>query len=264
MFKKIYYINLDHRTDRKKNVEEQLAKINFNGPVERISAAYGKNLDLSLIPSNLFTRGAIEATTKKNDIENTMSMTKGGMGVAMSQKWIYEKVLYGPDDYVLIMEDDITVTDNFMANLQKTLKKIPEYDILWLGYHVKTNHWVSDIQDTGLDIPEKLWGLFGYIINKKAAKRLIEIFPISDQIDTEIPQVFPDLKVYAMRENERLILSDLSQEATKFGTDIQFDREPFKNIIEGFQNIYNFTNDKLMVCVICIIIIFCFIFYYKK
>ena len=175
MFKKIYYINLDHRVDRKKNVETQLSKIKFKGPVERISAAYGKNLDLSLIPSNLFTDLAVKSTTQKNDIGNTMSMTKGGMGVSISQRWIYEKVLTGTEDYALIMEDDITITNNFMNDLEKVISQIPEYDILWLGYHVKTNHWVSDIQETGLDIPEKLWGLFGYIINKKAAKRLIEI-----------------------------------------------------------------------------------------
>jgi hypothetical protein len=222
-----------------------------------------KNLDLSLIPSNLFTKEAVQATTEKTEIENTSSMTKGGMGVAISQRWIYEKVLYGIEDYVLIIEDDITITDNFMENLEKTIKKIPEFDILWIGYHNKNNHWISDVQDTGLDIPEKIWGLFGYIINKKAAKRLIEIFPISSQLDTEIPQVFPDLKVYAVNETEKLILSDESQDAVRFGTDIQFDREPFQNIIEGFKNIYNFTNDKLMVCVICIVIIFCFIFYYN-
>lgn len=260
MFKKIYYINLEHRLDRKKNVEEQLQKIKFKGKVERINAAYGKNLNLSLVPFNLFTKEAIFATTRKNDIENTQTMTKGGMGVALSQKWIYEKILTGDEDYALIMEDDIEITDNFMNNLQNIIKRIPDYDILWIGYHVKQNHWASDMQNSGLDIPEKIWGLFGYIINKKAAQKLIEMFPVSKQIDTEIPQIFPDLKVYAVKEDDRLILSDPSETANKFGTDIQFDREDFQNILK-FKHKYN---DKLMFCIIAILISLCFIFYYKK
>ena len=156
MFTKIYYINLEHRTDRKDNVENQLKKINFTGPVERINAAYGKNLDLDLIPQNLFTTDAIKSTTNKNDLQNTQTMTKGGMGVAISHKWIYEKMLTSKDEYVLILEDDITLANNFMDSLNIHLKKIQKFDILWLGYHAKSNKdSTSDI-----DIPNKLWGLF--------------------------------------------------------------------------------------------------------
>ena len=77
------------------------------------------------------------------------------------------------------------------------------------------------------------------------------------QIDTEIPQTFPDLKVYAVKEHNRFILSDLSEEATQFGTDIQFDRE-------SFENTYFQDNDKLLVCIIAIIVIVCFVLYYNK
>jgi len=227
MFKKIYYINLDHRLDRKNNVELQLKKINCNCPVERINAAYGKNLDLKNIPKNLFTEYAKESTKNKSDIDNTQTMTKGGMGVAMSQKWIYEKVLVGEEDYVLILEDDIEIPDNFMEKLKNSLSKIPEYDILWLGYHTKIN--VDMYKD--YDVPYKIWGLFGYIINKKAAKHLLELFPLNKQIDSEIPRAFDSLKVYALKRDKKLIFSDLSQDSfNKFGTDIQFSREAFGNI----------------------------------
>ena len=228
MFKKIYYINLDHRKDRKENVDKQLKKINFSGPVERINAAYGKNLDLNLIPSNLFTKDAIADTTNKKLINNTSKMTKGGMGVSLSQRWIYEKVLCGDDDYVLILEDDITVPDNFMEKLENKLKNIKEFDILYLGYHIK----VDTHTDEHYDFPEKIWGLFGYIINKKAAKHLIELFPLSQQIDTEIPKAFKHLKVLALKKDERLILSPLSQDQSKFTSDIQFSREAFTDLGE--------------------------------
>jgi len=234
MFKKIYYINLEHREDRRNNVEDQLAKINFDGPIERINAAYGKNLNLEIIPSNLFTREAIESCTNKKDITNTSSMTKGGMGISLSQKWIYEKVLCGLEDYALILEDDITLPNDFIPKVIDKINSINEnFDILYLGYHVKMNNKIGSL----VDYPSKIWGLFGYIINKKAAKSIIEIFPLNKQIDTEIPRAFANLKVLALKENERLITSPSSEESVQFGSDIQFSREKFTNINENDCNI---------------------------
>ena len=252
MFKKIYYINLEHRTDRKQNVENQLKKINFNGPIERINAAYGKNLDLKLIPKNLFTKEAIESTTNKDQIGNCRTMTKGGMGVSISQKWIYEKILCGTEDYALILEDDVTITDNFITKLKEQLINIPEYDILWIGYHSKS----EKESNNNYDIPIILYGLFGYIINKKAAKRLIEMFPITNQIDSEIPKIFPELKVYALKMENRLITSPKSQEASEFGSDIQFSREAFGNIRNNCDN--------TLFIVISIFVIFIILVMYKK
>lgn len=228
MFKKIYYINLDHRLDRKENIEKQIKKMNFSGPVERISAAYGKNLDLKLIPENLFTKEAVDATTNKDLINNTTTMTKGGMGCSLSQKWIFEKVLCGNEDYILILEDDITVPDNFSEELGKKLEKIKDFDILYLGYHFKVNNKT----ELSYDEPSKIWGTFAYIINKKAAKKLIEIFPLTNQIDTELPKCFKNLKVCALKENERLITSPQSDDTSQFTSDIQFSREAFTNLID--------------------------------
>lgn len=228
MFKKIYYINLEHRTDRRENVENEIKKLNFKGPIERINAAYGKNLDLTLIPSNLFTEEAIKSTTDKSQLYNMQTMTKGGMGIALSQKWIYEKTLTGVEDYVLILEDDITIEDNFMKKLDDILKDMPKFDIFFLGYHVKIDKIAPFNKHS--DVPDKIWGTFGYIINKKAAKKLLEVFPLTKQIDSQIPDCFNELKVYAVHPNKKIILSPLSQESHKFGSDIQFSREAFGNI----------------------------------
>jgi GR25 family glycosyltransferase involved in LPS biosynthesis len=227
MFKKIYYINLEHRNDRREHVENEINKINFKGPIERINAAYGKNLDLSLIPSNLFTEEAIKTTTDKSLLYNMSTMTKGGMGVALSHKWIYEKTLTGKEDYVLILEDDITIVDNFMEKLEDMLKDMPKFDIFYIGYHNKIDRIAPFNKHS--DVPDKILGLFGYIINKKAAKRLLEVFPLSKQIDTDIPSCFNDLDVYAVHTKKRIILSPTSQESHKFGSDIQFSREAFGN-----------------------------------
>lgn len=252
MFKKIYYINLDHRTDRKNNVEVQLKKINYNGPVERVNAAYGKNLDLKLIPKNLFTKGAVDATTSKKDLYNTQTMTKGGMGVSISQKWVFEKILCGEEDYALILEDDITLPEDFMKKLEALLKKVGTFDMLWLGYHVKINKKVFK----DYDVPLKIWGLFGYIINKKAAQKLVDMYPITKQIDTEMPKVFAGLNIKALKSCDVLVFSPKSEEATEFGSDIQFSREGFavdlikKPLNNKNENILIFTTFLLLIVII--------------
>jgi GR25 family glycosyltransferase involved in LPS biosynthesis len=224
MFSKILYINLDRRPDRKENVESQLKDIRYKGPVERISAIDAKKLDFNIIPKTFITPDGIKTATSKETPVYTY-LTKGGIGCAFSHKRVFEQILYGQDEYVLILEDDIWFDKQFSEKLTKALEKIPDYDILWLGYHTKSN--VRSLDD--FDVPDKLYGLFGYIINKKAASKLLDIFPITWQIDSEIPKMFPSLRVYALKEQDRIVFSEPSQVSYAFGTDIQH-REDFLNI----------------------------------
>ena len=137
-------------------------------------------------------------------------------------------------------------------------RKIKYFDILWIGYHIKVNASVGK----DFDIPEKIWGLFGYIINKKAAKKMVELYPITNQVDSEIPKVFPELVVLAVKEDDRLILSPTSEESTQFGSDIQFNREGFINATA----VNNFMDDpvgslKFMAITITIALICMFLFW---
>ena len=153
-------------------------------------------------------------------------MTKGGMGCALAHRNCYKSILESDHEYTLKLEDDIWFADNFRNKLDSYLKEIPPYDILWLGYHNKS---LKENTDKSYDIPDKmLFGLFGYVINKKAASELLNIFPLNHQIDSEIPKIFDKLRVYSLKEPNRLILSMPSSTETEFGTDIQI-REDFTN-----------------------------------
>jgi GR25 family glycosyltransferase involved in LPS biosynthesis len=223
MFSKILYINLDHRQDRKQNVLEQLNKANINSTnyeIERLPGVNAKTLDFNNLPRQLFTEKAVDSALNNKGMYTIM--TKGAIGCALAHRNAYLSVLNSnTHDKTLILEDDITIREDFLDKLDIYKNLIPDFDILWLGYHHKTNKKrVNDI----CDIPgDQLYGAFGYIINQKAAKKLLSIFPLTLQIDSEIPKIFPDLKVYALNENNRLITSPPSQDQnSKFGTDIQF------------------------------------------
>ena len=224
MFSKIYYINLNRREDRNLNILNQLNNIRYRGNVERVMAIDAKMLDFNNISSNLITKTGLE-TALSTDKPLYTHLTKGGIGCALSHKLVFSKILNGEDEYALILEDDIWFDEDFNEKLANILKNTPHFDILWLGYHNKTN--MRQYNDL-LDVPDRLYGLFGYIINKRAAKKLLEIFPITMQIDSEIPNQFKDLAVYAVKESQRIVLSEPSQIAYKFGTDIQR-RDDFTN-----------------------------------
>ena len=224
MFTKILNINLERQPDRKKNIEEQLDSIDNTLPVERISAIDGNKLDIDNLSNKIVTPAGIKFALSTAIGLYTL-LTIGAIGCAISHKIAWEKILKGNDEYVLILEDDIKFCNNFnykLENIKNNIKSI-KYDILFLGTHGYINNEELEF----FDIPTKLYGLFGYIINKKAAKILLSIFPITEQIDTEMAKVFNKLNVYTVKYykntyiDDRIILSELSQESKTFGTDIQ-------------------------------------------
>ncbi len=237
MFNKIYYINLERRLDRLNHINNEIDKIKFNGPIERINAIDGKIIDIPKIPNNLMTQNAIDDALDNNAGLYTI-MTPGAIGCALSHYNCYTKIINecNDDEYVLILEDDAIIEDNFIKKLKEYLQDIPKYDILFLGFH---DYRILKDNNKFHHIPTKLWGLFGYIINKKAAKEFIKIFPLEKQIDTDMHSIFPKLNVFCLKKKYRLIKSELSQEAYIYGTDTQV-RD--NNNIELFKNIYITNN----------------------
>jgi GR25 family glycosyltransferase involved in LPS biosynthesis len=225
MFNKIIYINLDRRPDRNTNILNEISKIGFDGPVERFSAVNGKTLSNEDIIKNFTPKASDEAL--KKDIKNVQGnrMTYGAMGQCMSLKTILEKIVVGPDEYVLILEDDIYFVDNFLEKFKKFVDKVPEYDLLYPGYHNSNDF--QELED--YTIPKNMWGLHSIIVNKKAATEILKLFPLDNQFDTEIQNIFPNLKIYATNFNEKLVITPNDD------SDIQI-IENFKHLLKKINN----------------------------
>ena len=223
MINKIYYINLDRRPERNEHTIKEISKLKCNCPVERISAVDGKKLDITNISNKLITPAGIrDALQPKKGLYNLLS--PGSIGCALSHLIIYDKIIeeLSDDEYALILEDDIYVKPNFNEKLNKYINKIPKFDILFLGYHVYENSIFNMLflNHPVYGIPNTLAGLFGYIINKKAALEIKKIFPLRYQIDNQMPNIFKNLNVFYLKD--RLILSDLSEKSNpQFPSDAQ-------------------------------------------
>jgi len=214
IFDKIIYINLDRRLDRKANVIEQLKKVELVNITERFSAIDGKKLDLNNIDKNIITPIGIDFA-KKSEIIYT-HLTVGAIGCAMSHRAIYQKIINENINSCLILEDDITIDDRFNEKIKYIENQISniDYDLFFLGFHPGTTY------DETMRY-KSVYGLFGYIVTKSGAKKLLDLFPITYQIDTEISRNTDKINIYGVKYSDRIILSDQSQYSYKFGTDIQ-------------------------------------------
>jgi glycosyl transferase family 25 len=111
--KNIFYINLDHRTDRKVHVETQLAKIGLQG----------------------FQRF------------NAIKMENGAVGCSMSHLKLLQQALKSGLDHVLIVEDDIEFLDPelFRTQLDSFFKEQSSWDVvLFAGNNMPPYEKVGD------------------------------------------------------------------------------------------------------------------------
>lgn len=251
MFDKILYINLEHRTDRKDNVIKELDKINHLDKAVRIDAVNGRQLNLKTLSRDLITeQGINDALNDKQKVYTYL--TPGAIGCALSHKKAYEYIINNDLNSALIVEDDITIDKDFNKKLSIIYTKIPkDFDILFIGYHNTSDKYLQRIHSF-YSKPKKLYGLFGYIVTNKGAKKLLDIFPITEQIDSDIPKHFDVINAYAVNPYKKIIFSDQSSVYTKFGTDIQI-RDANQNYFNDYFKYY-FVKNILIITIIILII----------
>lgn len=254
IYDKVFYINLDRRPDRRKNMENIIKNLGYENITQRIQAIDGKNLDFDNMDQNIITfNGILDAQDKELIVG--IPLTKGAIGCAMSHRNVWEIIAYDNSiQSALILEDDINVDKNYHDKIRSYLPYIPkDFEILFLGYSPATIKYNNE-QFNDLFIKcDKAYGLFGYILTKKGAQKLLKLFPITLQIDTEMHKMYPYMKAYVIKPKYRIIFSEPSEDFKGFGTDIQ--------IREGFLgNFYNYDSpvDKLMyILFVVLIIIIC-------
>ena len=165
----IKIINLERRPDRKQDVELQLK--NYSISPSWINAVDGLQLDPTSTLKELFSG-------------NDFGSRRGVIGCALSHYQLWKELISDPvHDYYIIMEDDITLCENFKTKLDHVLL-CNQSDILYLGYHmfssIRKN--IQSIYDTvtdlstihPLDADLYIGGFFAYVIHKSGAQKLVK------------------------------------------------------------------------------------------
>ena len=122
-FKNIVYLNLEERTDRKKEIESELAKFNINA---QHFNAFKVDLD-----------EALKCMGNRTDLdEHSLKLAPSRVGASKSHIGAVQLAKDNNWDNVLILEDDVKFVDNAPYILEQALlelKDLPRWDVLYLG-----------------------------------------------------------------------------------------------------------------------------------
>lgn len=140
MISKVYFINLDHRIDRKEHIEKLLTDSDLIDISERVPAIYNKSLPHA--------------------------------GCVLSHILTIEKFIESNEQYCLILEDDF-ITDNIntlKSNINKLFIDKIDFDIVQLaGNHIQ----LHDCEHTYLKKVTDSQTTSAYIISKNFANTLL-------------------------------------------------------------------------------------------
>ena len=211
MFDKMYYINLDRRTDRNKLMVERIKSNPLLSSMKRYSAIDGKTIDYSKkkLLSKLFK-------VKEKDYEFGKSLTEGSVGLHYTFLEIYKKNVMNDYGTIFICEDDCVFVDGFEKKIIEYWKNIPDdWDMIHFGY--LTN---------GLVVKDKISDYFStyeykpgntcFVVNLKASKIFTEHMktPIMAVDSQMVHQIVRKGLINAYITNENLCIQDETKSDT--------------------------------------------------
>ena len=179
----IYIINMKYRTDKKKRMEDELKKHNLDGNF--IEAIVGYDIDIDKMIENKLINNKLDRNLRRGEI-----------GCYLSHIKVWKSFLRSNDKYALILEDDAVFIDGFKDKLRDLLKEITfPFDMIYLNDNCE-HHFGEDCLH-GIKKSENIfdpgtvgYGLYGYLLSREGAKKLIEIsLPIEIPIDDKTMQM---------------------------------------------------------------------------
>jgi GR25 family glycosyltransferase involved in LPS biosynthesis len=215
----IYLINMDKDIDRLEKVKKECDIVNIK--FERFPGV--KITDLS---QNILDKYIPEDIQKYG--------TNGMIGCGLSHLFIWKDAIKKNYNNILILEDDVTFTNNFNEILQNAMNELPnDYDILYLG--LKDSICIPP-KDTSFNyIYKPLFPLLTHamIISKNGLNKLVKyIIKINDHIDWIIARNKDKLNIYATKEKIANQIWDNSNNSN----------------LKTFPKIINFFLDKIYDC----------------
>ncbi|HEY9701924.1 MAG TPA: glycosyltransferase family 25 protein [Allocoleopsis sp.] len=215
MFDSVYVINLDKDTSRFEKVSQEI-RTKLGKIPTRIKGIYGKDL-------------SYEQKKKHCSPFYARIGSRSAIGCAMSHMKAWETMISNGDSDALILEDDVTISSNFLETFDKIKETIPkDFYIVYLGcvglcdiekrydltysmiklFTSKYSKQVIKINEN-VYVPALPLALHGYILSRKGAEYLLENIrkdKIKFHIDFQILKYLYTVPSYAI--SPQLIFQD--------------------------------------------------------
>jgi GR25 family glycosyltransferase involved in LPS biosynthesis len=189
----IYCINLKERPDRWERFIQQpgVARLAQAHSFERFEGINGKLLDIK-------NDDRVSLRTKRNILyqkrrDHEDLDTPGGVGCYLSHYSCWKKFLETEKQYLLILEDDAIIPDDFLPRLENAMEDLNEEDVkrpdIWT-LAMPFGPTLTRALELGTPTYNKNWSydvvapLTGYILTRNGAKILVDnAFPIDGHVD---------------------------------------------------------------------------------
>jgi glycosyl transferase, family 25 len=186
----IAVINLPHRPDRWKALNERMSAVGLNRLI-RVPAVYGAELTAQQISAFLNA----PATNIEDAPRSHLTLTRPAIGCFMSHLAIWRWTIEANLPRVLILEDDAQPGKNFeAAHFRKLMSSLPsDTGLVFLGSVIMNG--MADRASNGSSLARLYYfnGTFAYLITPAACRTLIAALnPPHWHIDHQISQVLFD------------------------------------------------------------------------
>tara|TARA_B110000503_G_scaffold28622_2_gene45825 strand:- start:5522 stop:6358 length:837 start_codon:yes stop_codon:yes gene_type:complete len=236
---KTYVLNLEHRKDR---------RLNLNAKLKQIKTSTGTLLDkitwwkgfyketkwdtaIHISQYSFLYHWQIDSNPRWNKITQEqmeaviVDCSIPESNIALGHASILYDIVKNKIPVSLILEDDIEFVPGFTSKLDTIVKEqLPDdWDIVYLSalpsrYGFKWEEYSEDL----IKVHNGVWWFSGLLVSERAAKKLTEAFPIIGPVDVWINYQFKDLNVYMtpvnlINQNQGLVSDNLYSFASKYG-----------------------------------------------
>ncbi|KZC04706.1 PREDICTED: glycosyltransferase 25 family member [Dufourea novaeangliae] len=179
----VYMINLLRRPERRSRMHRLFKELGIRA--QTVDAVDGRTLN----PSILNDMG-VEMMPEYADPYHSRPMTMGEVGCFLSHYIIWNEVIEGGYENVIILEDDVRFEPFFRQKVNYVLNELSslqvEWDLVYLGRKRLVESAESPIDGSKYLIRAaySYWTL-GYILSRNGAKRLVEAKPLKKLIPVD-------------------------------------------------------------------------------
>ena len=188
---KIYIINLEHKVNLRKEMEDKLKNINIE--YEFFSAVYGRDLDDKYYKEN----NIIIDPLFRNSWTNS-SITTGEIGCSLSHYFVWKKALDENIEYPIIIEDDAILEENFEIMCKEIIDKKPSFDMIYLGRKTfREDNGINTNLNENYNLMNPVFSYWtvGYMLSLEGTKKLVDCGFLQNLItvDEFLPMLYLNL-----------------------------------------------------------------------
>ena len=196
-FQRCYVINLTETEEGKKRWQAVQRHVLLKQFAIRFPGIYGKTYDYSKEVLNGTVTTHWDYGSWKGQPRKMVPLDHGEIGVILSHRNVWHKIVRERIPVTLVLEDDATrIRKDFLARISYYLQKLPpDWDILLAGFQVIQHRPGTRINNDIYRVKHFIL-LHSYLISYRGAQKLLKLGIIDQPLDTWLSTHSDKINIY--------------------------------------------------------------------